>query len=139
MKFKRRNHRLLERLDPTPMTDVIFNLVIFFMIGASFGLPQAINVKLPSTQTAEMALEKDIVVTIEKEGKVSLNNIGVSLEDFDERLRAKLRSRKDKTVIVRADKEARHGIVVEIMDRAKLAGAEKLAIATDRRQSSLEK
>lgn len=139
MKFKRRNHRLLERLDPTPMTDVIFNLVIFFMIGASFGLPQAINVKLPSTRTAEMALEKDIVVTIEKDGKISLNNVAVSLEDFDDRLKTKLKSHKDKIVIVRADKEARHGIVVEIMDRAKLAGAEKLAIATDKRQSSLQK
>lgn len=124
---------MLERLDPTPMTDVIFNLVIFFMIGASFGLPQAINVKLPSTHSAEVALEKDIVVTINAEGKIYLNNVSISLDDLERKLQAKLRAHKDKIVIVRADKGTRHGLVVEVMDRAKLAGAERLAIATERR------
>lgn len=131
MRFKRRHHRLLERLDPTPMTDVIFNLVIFFMIGASFGLPAAIGVKLPSASTAQTQLEKDIVITVNKDSGIFLNNKAVSLDLLDNSLKSKLRYKKDKTVILRADRQVKHGLIVEILDKAKLSGAGKLAIATE--------
>ncbi|MBI5554840.1 MAG: biopolymer transporter ExbD [Elusimicrobia bacterium] len=131
MKFKRRHHRLIERLDPTPMTDVIFNLVIFFMIGASFGLPQAIRVKLPQAATSEPHPEKQWVLTITKDNQFYLNDKKIYLATLPQELKAKFSTRKDNALIIKADRAVLHGMVVQVMDMAKKSGVEKLAIATE--------
>ena len=131
MKFKRRHHRLLERLDPTPMTDVIFNLVIFFMIGASFGLPQAIGVKLPKAVTSEPHPEKQLVLTISKDNQLYLGDKRIYLATMPRELKAKFSTHKDNTLIIKADRAVLHGVVVQTMDIAKKSGVEKLAIATE--------
>ncbi len=131
MKFKRRQHRILERLDPTPMTDVIFNLVIFFMIGASFGLPQAIGVKLPKADTSDPHPEKQFVLTITKDNKYYLGEKRIYLATMPQELKAKFSAHKDNSLIIRADRAVLHGVVVQTMDIAKKSGVEKLAIATE--------
>lgn len=131
MKFRRRHHRLIERLDPTPMTDVIFNLVIFFMIGASFGLPQAIGVKLPPAATSDPHPEKQLVLTITKDNQFYLGEKRIYLATLPQELKAKYSSRKDSALIIKADRAVLHGVVVQAMDIAKKSGVEKLAIATE--------
>jgi len=131
MKFKRRQHRLLERLDPTPMTDVIFNLVIFFMIGASFGLPQAIGVKLPKAATGDPHPEKQLVLTITKDNQFYLNDKRIYLTTLPQELKAKYSGQHEKALVIKADRMVLHGTVVQVMDIAKKIGVEKLAIATE--------
>ena len=131
MKLKRRQHRLLERLDPTPMTDVIFNLVIFFMIGASFGLPQAIGVKLPKAATSDPHPEKQFVLTITKDNQFYLGEKRIYLATLSKELKAKFSAHKDNALILKADRAVLHGVVVQAMDIAKKSGVEKLAIATE--------
>ncbi len=131
MKFKRKHHRLIERLDPTPMTDVIFNLVIFFMIGASFGLPQAIGVKLPKAATSDPHPEKQIVLTITKENKYYIGDKRIYVNTLPQELKAKFAGHKDNSLLIKADRAVLHGIVVQAMDIAKRSGVEKLAIATE--------
>ena len=131
MKFKRRHRHLIERLDPTPMTDVIFNLVIFFMIGASFGLPQAIGVKLPKAATSDPHPEKQLVLTITKDNQFYLGEKKIYLATLSQELKAKYSSKKDAALIIKADRAVLHGVVVQAMDIAKKSGVEKLAIATE--------
>ena len=131
MKFKRRHHRLIERIDPTPMTDVIFNLVIFFMIGASFGLPQAIGVKLPKAATSDPHPEKQLVLTITKDNQFYLGDKRIYLATMPQELKTKFSTHKDNSLIIKADRSVLHGVVVQAMDIAKKSGVEKLAIATE--------
>jgi biopolymer transport protein ExbD len=131
MKFRRRHHRLIERLDPTPMTDVIFNLVIFFMIGASFGLPQAISVKLPKAATSDPHPEKQLVLTITKDNQFYLGDKRIFLATMPQELKAKFSAHKDNALIIKADRSVLHGVVVQAMDIAKKSGVEKMAIATE--------
>ncbi len=121
----------MERLDPTPMTDVIFNLVIFFMIGASFGLPQAIGVKLPKAAASEPHPEKQLVLTITKNNQFYLGDKRIYLATMPQELKAKYSVHKDNSLIIKADRAVLHGIVVQAMDIAKKSGVEKLAIATE--------
>jgi biopolymer transport protein ExbD len=113
------------------MTDVIFNLVIFFMIGASFGLPQAIGVKLPKAATSDPHPEKQLVLTITKDNQFYLNEKKVYLATLPQELKAEYSTRKDTALIIKADRAVLHGVVVQAMDVAKKSGVEKLAIATE--------
>ncbi len=118
-------------LDPAPMTDVIFLLLIFFMLSSSFIVNQGIKIKLPKTVVSENQLQSKLVVTVTKKNQIFLNTKKVSLKNLPVQLKNALAKRKEKMLIIKADKDVLYGTVVQIMDIAKINGVEKLAIATE--------
>jgi len=122
-------------LDVTPLIDVVLQLVIFFMLTTTFSLYQGINVNLPKVVKAEEHQEKDLVVTITKENRVYLNDREVTVEELAETVKPLFVASQPRVVVIRADQEVKHGKVVEVMDIVKGAGAEKLAIATEQKES----
>jgi biopolymer transport protein ExbD len=132
MRKIRKNHiRSSLILDLTPMADMVLLLLIFFMLSSSFLVEPGINLKLPKTKTAEIQTENKIIISIKESGEIFLNNREIKIDELEYELRTLLPLQKDKVVIIRADKESRHGLVVKVLDKAKIAGAEKLAIATE--------
>jgi biopolymer transport protein ExbD len=131
MQIRRKYPRVGPKLDVTPMADMVFLLLIFFMLSSPVFMQPGIKIKLPKTVTAEPELGDKLILNISKEKKLILNGKEVELENLERELRLSLLNRADKVLIVRADKEVEHGLVVEALDKAKLAGAEKLAIATE--------
>jgi len=127
----RRARSLSTRLDATPMADTVFLLLIFFMLSTSFVVQPGIQVRLPKAATSEIQLKKDLILTITSEDILFLNEEPVTLEQLGEALEAAFAQRKDKILIIKADQEVKHGMVVRAMDVAKLSGAERLAIATE--------
>ena len=123
------------QLDPAPMTDVIFLLLIFFMLSSSFIINQGIKIKLPKTTVSKEQLENKLVLTITKKTKLFLNTKQVSIKNLPVQLKNALVNQKEKMLIIKADKDVLHGIVVEIMDIAKTNGVEKLAIATEAKKN----
>ncbi|MCK5533758.1 biopolymer transporter ExbD [bacterium] len=123
------------QLDPAPMTDVIFLLLIFFMLSSSFIINQGIKIKLPKTTVSKEQLENKLVITITKKNKLFLNTKQVSIKNLPVQLKNALVNQKEKMLIIKADKDVLHGIVVEIMDIAKTNGVEKLAIATEAKKN----
>jgi len=119
------------RLDATPMADTVFLLLIFFMLSTSFVVQPGIQVKLPKAVTSEIQLKKDLILTITAENILFLNEEPVTLDKLGEALEAAFAQRKDRILIIKADQEVRHGMVVQAMDIAKLNGADRLAIATE--------
>ncbi len=130
MKFKRRSHPFI-RSDAAPMADVVFLLLIFFMLSSSFIIQPGIKIKLPEAITSQAQLERQLILTVSKDKKIFLNEKRIAMKDLLPELKNVFLDRKDKVLIIKADKRVLHGTVVEIMDKAKLAGAEKLAIATE--------
>lgn len=130
MEFRRRK-RLLRRLDVTPLIDVVLLLLIFFMISTTFVITAGIKVKLPQAATRAEAREQDIVVVVTEGGELYLDNESVSVDELRLRLKKKVSGRKDNLLIVKADREAKHGRVVQVMDLAKQLGISRLAIATE--------
>jgi biopolymer transport protein ExbD len=101
------------------------------MLSTSFVVQPGIQVKLPKAVTSEIQLKKDLILTITAENILFLNEEPVTLDKLGEALEAAFAQRKDRILIIKADQEVRHGMVVQAMDIAKLSGADRLAIATE--------
>ena len=133
MRFRKRGGLSRPLLDVTPMADMVFLLLIFFMLSSAFLIEPGIRLKLPATKTAEIQSDRKLILSVKKTGEIFLNDRPIRLEALEKELRLLLPLHTEKLLIVRADKEAMHGIIVDILDKAKLAGAERLAIATEKK------
>lgn len=130
MSFKRKKRDEV-RVELTSMVDVVFLLLIFFMISTTFVDSQGINVKLPTAKAQQIKKTPDEVkVYLEQSGRIHLDNHLISFADLKDHLATYADRATVTTFVILADKRALHGRVVEIMDAARAAGFRKLAIAT---------
>ncbi|MBE0576971.1 MAG: biopolymer transporter ExbD [Desulfuromonadales bacterium] len=123
------------RIDLTPMVDVVFLLLIFFMISTTFVETPGISVKLPEASSQTIDREpKEIKIYLSREGDIFHRDQKISLEGFKALLAEHQSDAAQTTVLLLADQESRHGKVVTLMDLARDAGFVKLAIATEQRK-----
>jgi len=123
------------RIDLTPMVDVVFLLLIFFMISTTFVESPGISIKLPEASSQTIDREpKELKIYLSREGDIHHLNKKISLDDFKELLADHQSEAELTTVLLLADQESRHGKVVTLMDLARDAGFVKLAIATEQRK-----
>ena len=131
MKFKR--HTKLEhglgQLDIAPLIDVIFQLLIFFMLSSSFTFQSGINVKLPKAVTSDIIKEENLVVTITSENILYLNGTVTTLKELKQRLSQP--NIKDHPLLIKADRRASVGRIVDIWDLCRNLGIEQINIATN--------
>ncbi|MCM8798287.1 MAG: biopolymer transporter ExbD [Candidatus Omnitrophica bacterium] len=130
MRFRR--HFEWERgqrgIDITPLVDMIFQLLIFFLLTSSFVATQAgMKVNLPKAVTSEALREETVVITVNKNNLVFWEDKTVTLKELRDYLEG---LSKKKSVLLKADKQASLGKIVEIWDLCREKGIEKLNIAT---------
>lgn len=113
------------------LTDIVLLLLIYFMLSSSFIVQPGIKVKLPRAVSGEVEQADKIYLTVTRSEQLFLNGEMVSKAQLGARLTALLKVAADKTVIIRADKDLTLESTVEIIDLAKLAGADKFLIATE--------
>ena len=130
MRFKHKCQIEKGKLDITPLVDVVFLLLIFFMLSSSFIMQPGIKVDLPNSVNAEPNKLENIVVTLTQENQVYFNNERVTLEGLKRRIRRSIRKSPLGRLIIKADTNSRHGSVVEVMNIARQVGVEKIAITT---------
>jgi biopolymer transport protein ExbD len=118
-------------MDITPMIDCVFQLLIFFMVTTVFAVQSGLKVDLPTSSTTDAPPEKDLSIVISEKGEMDLNGTRVTMENLEEQLRQQKDIFGSKVLIIKADKKSFHGVVVDVMDAAKVVGIEQLAIATD--------
>ncbi|MCK9555578.1 biopolymer transporter ExbD [bacterium] len=130
MKFKRTTDLEKGKLDITPLIDVVFLLIIFFMLSSTFILQPGIKVNLPDSKVSDAQPEENIIVTITSEKTILLNDEKVDEESLAIKLRPIAKRTPERIVIIKADERVNHGLVVKIMGEIKDAGIKRLAIAT---------
>jgi len=133
----RPGHKLREdpTINITPLIDVVFLLLIFFMVSTTFVVSPGIKVNLPKTESKEVARDKkEINVAVSKAGKIYLDGTQITLADLQRALAETAKADTDTLVVIQADEVVSHGTVVQVMDAAKSNGFNKLAIATETRQ-----
>ena len=117
-------------LEMTPLIDVVLMLVIFFMLTTTFVLSPGLEVDLPRGQSAQEPRERDVIITMTKEGDLYFQSAPVSLETLRAALqRARVRQ-PELRVVIKADTLVSHGRVVAVMDLAKHLGISRIAVAT---------
>jgi biopolymer transport protein ExbD len=126
-----RRSTYLESFNFSSLTDVVMQLLIFFLLTFSFANTRGMNVTLPKTSVGTPPVNKTISVTIMKERKIFLNNEEVPKDQLLSRLAALISADAEQQIVVRADKDLILQDVVEVLDMAKGAGATRLFIATD--------
>jgi biopolymer transport protein ExbD len=133
VKFRagRRRPRLAE-LSLTPLLDIVFNLLVFFLLSATFAERAAIDVDLPdSDETPAQPGEHDVVVVVSSDGTVQHLDRIVNGPQLEARLARHHDKHPRAAVIVDADINSRHGLVVEVMRIARRVGFTDVAIAAD--------
>lgn len=127
-----RKKREEPRVDLTPMVDVVFLLLIFFMISTTFVETPGISIKLPESSSRVVEKEpREVKVYLSREGEIYLEKNRLSLDEFRSRIGSYEDEASVMTFLLLADQDARHGRVVQLMDAAREAGFGKLAIATE--------
>lgn len=129
MQFSTRRPRQVT-LNMTPLIDVVLMLVIFFMLTTTFVLAPGIKVDLPRTKSIHQTNKIDATVIITKDGTLYYQDQRVDTDTLRDLLSQAVTQQPNVRLIIQADKGVLHGRVVEVMDTAKSAGVERLAIAT---------
>lgn len=117
--------------DLTSLIDVVFLLLIFFMLTTSFvNLESRVEVNLPSGDFAAAQTSENVVVSITENNTIYLNGKLIDPLKLTESVAAEIKGAPEKIVVLEADKNVLHGKVIRVMDLLKKGGAEKIAIAT---------
>lgn len=132
--LKRDEGRLMSEINITPLTDVMLVLLVIFMVTTPLIMIESFKVKLPKAVSAEAEPGKGVVIEIGEGGNISINGKASSRGALYDAVKSALANSPEKTVVIKADTNVRHGIVVEALDIAKLAGAAKLSIAAERKK-----
>ena len=133
MKFRRRL-QLKQGIDLTPMIDVVFNLLIFFMIGSTLIDTPQLKITLPEANASEGGDDsKIIIITISENDNLYIGSEEVSFDALEGKLSsmAKEDNALEKTVQIRADENVITKNLIFVIDSVKESGFTKLSIATD--------
>lgn len=130
--INRRKRRPVVEINLTPLIDIVFNLLIFFLITTTFVQNPGIEVELPKASTSPGTEESDnVIIAITAEGRIIHEGKAVTDEELQTRLTEHHKVRSEAMIIIQADTKTAHGKVVEVMDVARQAGFMQLAIATE--------
>lgn len=116
--------------DITPMLDMIFILLIFFLLTAS-AAKQVVAVELPEVEISEASEEQEVIISID-EHSIFLNGEGIAFETLQAELQEIYGNRASGEIFIESDKAVDFGRVVEIMDICRLSGADDISFIVDK-------
>jgi biopolymer transport protein ExbD len=112
------------------LVDVLFLLLIFFMVTSAFVEQPNIKLELPSTKHSEVSKIENTVLTIARDGQLFLQDRPVDKKKLVKELRRVILDTGEEVLVLKADKEVPYGVVVDVMDDAKGAGFKKIVAPT---------
>ena len=116
-------------LNLTPMLDVVFILLIFFIVTTSFVKETGIDVNRPSAATAEKKSQGNILIAINAEGEIWIDNREIDIRAVRSNIQVLKARYPQSSVIIQSDRDASTGKLVKVMDQIRLAGVTNISIA----------
>ncbi len=121
-----------EGIDIGPLIDIVFILLIFFMVSTTFSRNLEVPLERPSAKSAQQADTRSIRIAITREGNLFLEGSPVQPWMLQDRVRQLLQSGPGRPVLISADRRAESGLLVESVDQCRLAGAKHVAVETEK-------
>ncbi|MBT1446097.1 biopolymer transporter ExbD [Shewanella sp. JM162201] len=116
------------KVDMTPMLDIIFIMLIFFIVTTSFVKPMGIDYNKPESSARSSAKSDNILISVNKAGIIKMENRQVDIERLTANIERKLAETPGAAVLIQAEGETLHGVVVKVMDEVKTAGVKKISV-----------
>ena len=116
-------------LNITPLIDMVFILLVFFAVNASFVKESGVEIDRPSAKSAVSQDKANILIAVTKQGQIWIDQQKVdvrSVRGHVERLHAE---NPEGSVVIMADESSETGLVIQVLDQARLAGIENVAVA----------
>jgi biopolymer transport protein ExbD len=131
MEFERRRRRN-GRIDIAPLVDIVFNLLLFFVITYNIAADSAIRVRLPESSTAESLADEPIVISVTRAGETFIGEQPVAIEDLPAAVQAASGVLPGISVKIKADQEAAVGVLIKVVDGVRLSGCATFSIVTQK-------
>lgn len=133
MRLRARRKGIQSGIDMTPMLDVVFQLIIFFLVSTTFAVLPGISMKLPESTTAESTSNLGITITADKNGGLWFNDKQVSYKSLSQELASfdtKKTKRSEFPILLEADSEVTNGTIVKIFDVIRVNGFAAVSLRT---------
>ena len=125
------NKNFMSDINVTPLVDVMLVLLIIFMVTAPM-LMQGVEVNLPKTTTKNIKTkEEPLMLTVNKEKEIFIEKHRIKLDNLEIKIQKIFQNRRDKEILLRADKEVPYGFVIKVIAKVKQAGIDKLGMVTE--------
>lgn len=133
MKLKARRRSVNATVDMTPMLDVVFQLIIFFLVSTTFAVLPGINLNLPESTTAESTSNLGITITADKDGRLWFNDEQVTFKTLGDKLvnfDTKKTKKTEFPVTIEADDLVTNGTIVKLFDVIRQSGYASINLRT---------
>ena len=124
-------------IDISPLIDVVFILLIFFMVSTTFVKDAQLELERPSAQSAEPADTKSVRISIDRSGDIYLGDTPIRLWMLQGRVREELRNASESNVLVVVDRGIAAERLIDVVDQCRLAGAKNVGVITDKESKVL--
>ncbi|GHV16709.1 biopolymer transporter protein ExbD [Fibrobacterales bacterium] len=121
-------------IDIAPMLDMVFILLIFFVVTSSFVRETGIDVNKPKASSAEELARESILIGISREGTIHINESQVDLRTLRSVLLQLVAEKPDRTAVIVSDRDAPSGKIVDVLDECNLAKVRKVSIAANKEE-----
>jgi len=123
--------RIHSHLDIAPLIDIVFLLLVFFMLTSTFIVPEAIELELPESSSAQQVRDiTPIVVSLDQTGQLALNDEHVELEQLRAVIEPLIKQNADAPITLKSDASTRVQQLLQVMDEIRAAGGTDVALAT---------
>jgi biopolymer transport protein ExbD len=116
----------------TPLIDVLFILIIFFTVSSTFLEQPGIELQLPEAESSQSYTAQKVIVYVDNEENVFLNDDPVKIENVAKAVESLISAQTDKSVVLHADEDVSHGVIINIMDLLRKQGIYKIIISTSK-------
>lgn len=137
MKLEPMNVEKKPKIMIIPMIDIIFFLLVFFMMSMlSMVVQKSINLNLPQTASAKVNVEQTLPVSITSDGTIYVEKEKIAKDDFRKRMEIEKNRNPNVAIVLRADAKSEDGDFVFVLDQLKSVGISKIGIATESKTGS---
>ena len=131
--MKLHRHGPITEINMTPFVDIVLVILIIFLLTATVMMPRTFSIALPKATQADKLEKTVVIISIDREGQIAINGTKVPQDqDFDRIFTGQVQGKEPQAVIA-ADKETRHGRLIEVIDRLKRLQVQRIGIEVEQR------
>ncbi|BCS87637.1 ExbD/TolR family protein [Pseudodesulfovibrio sediminis] len=129
IRYTRRGRTRRSEINMTPLIDMVFILLIFFIVTTSFVRESGVDVQRPSAQSAETREKANVILGLTHEGRIFVEGRPLDIRSVRAYMERFLAETPDGSVIIVADKQSMTGAAVQVLDQCRLAGVKDISLA----------